>query len=72
MISNSELETLIATATARGAKIETILDQDALLTEGRSIICLVRVISGAKGIGPCAMGPIAAAERLRAFLAEGV
>lgn len=64
MTSNGELNDLISKARAVGANVETQLDVDALLEEGREVIAAVR-IEGLKGVGPCWMSAIAAAERIR-------
>jgi hypothetical protein len=59
MTSTKELETLVATITAKGAR--------ATVEYSNGEISSVE-IRGAKGIGPCPMAPIHAAERMREFL----
>ena len=65
---NKELKTLISKAEAMGATVQVGYDMDALISEGRSIICEVQV-SGLKGCGPFPMQAITAAERLRELTA---
>lgn len=66
--SNKELNALISKAEAMGATVQIGYDMDALICEGRSIICGVQV-SGLKGCGPFPMSAITAAERLRELTA---
>ncbi|MDQ0655145.1 hypothetical protein [Pseudomonas cedrina] len=65
---NKELKALISKAEAMGATVQVGYDMDALIGEGRSIICDVQV-SGLKGCGPFPMQAITAAERLRELTA---
>lgn len=66
---NKELKVLISRAETMGATVEIGYEMDALIGEGRSIICDVQ-ISGLKGCGPFPMPAIAAAERLRELTAQ--
>lgn len=69
MTNTAELLSLIHQARALGADAFITWDSEAKRTEGRDIIVRVTV-TGAKGIGPYPMAPIAAAERLREFVAR--
>ncbi len=64
MISNEELIALIVKARAAGATVETQVDLELMLDEGRQVVEAVRV-EGVKGIGPNWMSAITAGERLR-------
>jgi len=70
MTDEKELRDLIAKATILGATITVLNDGDALMNEGRILIASVQVRAGIPGCGPHPMAPIAAAERLRKFIAE--
>lgn len=65
---NKELHALISKAEARGATVQVDYDMNALVSEGRSIICAIQVF-GLKGCGPYPMPAITAAERLRELTA---
>ncbi len=67
MISNNELLDLIERIRAEGATV--VVEQSRPDGEGRYLVETVTV-AGVRGIGPYPMGPIAAAEAIRAALAR--
>lgn len=69
MTSNQELNRLIDQIVARGGRVNCTYDSEAIVREGRLTIETVQ-ITGMPGVGPFPMGAIAAAEKMRALLAN--
>jgi hypothetical protein len=67
MVDQKDVRYWIQRARAAGATVTVEMDQQALKTEGREIICTVQV-SGLEGVGPYPMTESGAVERLRAVL----
>ncbi|MFX1767941.1 hypothetical protein PWP93_36335 [Paraburkholderia sp. A1RI-2L] len=71
MVSDNELYVLIERVRATGAVVNVTYDGDSTARDPRGFIRSVQV-AGLRGIGPCAMSPLYAAERLREVLAVGI
>ena len=69
MTDDREIRILTEQIAQRGARVTLTFDSTALVREGRLTIETVQ-ITGMPGVGPFPMGAIAAAEKMRALLAN--
>jgi len=68
VVSTKEIQVLVDRMRRAGATVEVRYDRVPAIMEGRDMIVENVTITDAKGIGPHPMSPIAAAERMRAWL----